>query len=457
MTNYDALFRDKVLEFIHVKWENVAPDPPQSSLTALMYTAADFRMKWDKTNEHVKKIIVLITNEESVNKIDAPGLFGKPKPKGDGHDTCTDHSFADPHLVASQLTNGGFGVITLVGPSNRAEATDQFPLIDVWMIWDKYFSAMGIEYMVFPIPIQNNDTKANPETNKPVVDPIEEVVEVVETTTVTEEVYIHAEWFEEVTISAMDAMVVNTGTQTSAELVSSSGQKRDCEGLTKLQIVFVQDRSPMFDIFVKELAMMAKSIATGLQEMFPEVEFGLTTFSDFHPALKDGSFASAPIDKKLSCYERIQSLSSNPATLVKTLEKFENIPMIDDGADVTQSSLTAVLYTAADKQMNWASKNETGIEKVKKKKFEHSYPDTDFIGEFLKNKGINVVALLPTNNPIDLDVVKLWITHLNTMGVKYNIQTLETNHVPAGITKPIADSVKVVSCEEAEGGQTEGE
>ncbi|CAL8133219.1 unnamed protein product [Orchesella dallaii] len=457
MTNDDALFRDKVLEFIDVKWENVAPDPPQSSLTALMYTAADFRMKWDKTNEHVKKIIVLITNEESVNKIDAPGLFGKPKPKGGGHDTCTDHSFADPHLVASQLTNGGFGVITLVGPSNRAEATDQFPSIDVWMIWDKYFSAMGIEYMVFPIPIQNNDTKANPEINKPVVDPIEEVVEVVETTTVTEEIYCHVEWFEEVTISAMDAMVVNSGTQTSAELVSASGQKRDCEGLTKLQIVFVQDRSPMFDIFVKELAMMAKSIATGLQEMFPEVEFGLTTFSDFHPALKDGSFASAPIDKKLSCYERVQSLSSNPATLVKTLEKFENIPMIDDGGDITQSSLTAVLYTAADKQMNWASKNETGIKKViflitnmdtvnedeapklvNKPKpkgtgeetcFEHSYPDTDFVGEFLKNKGINVVALLPTNNPIDLDVVKLWVTHLNTMGVKYDIQALETNHV----------------------------
>ncbi|CAL8105776.1 unnamed protein product [Orchesella dallaii] len=234
----------------------------------------------------------------------------------------------------------------------------------------------------------------------------------------------------------------------------------------------------MFDIFVKELAMMAKSIATGLQEMFPEVEFGLTTFSDFHPVLKDGSAASGPIDKKLSCYERIQSLSSNPATLVKTLEKFENIPMIDDGGDITQSSLTAVLYTAADKQMNWASKNETGIKKViflitnmdtvnedeapklvNKPKpkgtgeetcFEHSYPDTDFVGEFLKNKGINVVALLPTNNPIDLDVVKLWVTHLNTMGVKYDIQALETNHVPAGITERIADSVKVVSCEEAE-------
>ncbi|CAL8105941.1 unnamed protein product [Orchesella dallaii] len=247
----------------------------------------------------------------------------------------------------------------------------------------------------------------------------------------------------------------------------------------------------MFDIFVKELAMMAKSIATGLQEIFPEVEFGLTTFSDFHPVLKDGSAASGPIDKKLSCYERIQSLSSNPATLVKTLEKFENIPMIDDGGDITQSSLTAVLYTAADKQMNWTSKNETGIKKViflitnmdtvnedeapklvKKPKpkgtgeetcFEHSYPRAyptmsehvtqvtgRTTGEFLKNKGINVVALLPTNNPIDLDVVKLWVTHLNTMGVKYDIQALETNHVPAGITERIADSVKVVSCEEAE-------
>ncbi|CAL8110882.1 unnamed protein product [Orchesella dallaii] len=482
LSSSESNFRQKIEEFIAVQWKKVAPDPPQSSLTALLYTATDPKMKWDM-GEHVKKVLVLVTNAISVSAVDAPGLVRKPRPNGDGRDTCTDHSFPDAHLVGTHLQLKGFSVLGLIGPNHRNVLSAVNPQSSIWSSWEYAFSRMGVEHIMAPIPIENLDAgmllAASVEAGS------------FESGGGSGGL---GSMFEDVAFSNMKAMVGGSSSVSTNVLVGDfgGGIARDCLPVTKLQVIFVVDRSSDWTLFTKTFAMMSNDILAGIKLVFKNVEFGITAFSDFHPTLKGGIAKLVNFDPKTSCYERILPLTTDIALVSDKFGDLSRLPALD-GGDAPQSSMTALLYTAADKELQWSkSSKDFGVRKVmvlftnedtvsgkdapklaKKKKpkgdghdtcTKHSFPNIETTGEILQEKGVNIIAVIPPTKLTGVvDAVSIWNEHLQSLGVGYHIQPLESHTVPGGITRQLIKALKEVSCEqnappeEGGGGETDGQ
>lgn len=95
--------------------------------------------------------------------------------------------------------------------------------------------------------------------------------------------------------------------------------------------------------FVASLKRHINEYLDVLTKEFPNSVYGLTYFVDY----------SAKTHKRRhdKCYEFIQQLTSDH-------EEFNNsihtIPVNQHGGDYPETSLTAILYTAADKKMGWS-------------------------------------------------------------------------------------------------------
>jgi len=109
-----------------IKIQTGGGDGPETSLTALLYTATEKNIGWYNTSvvkgKKVYKIIALTTDERWKSSFELgtepfiPDKTHKP-PKGDGTDDC-ENAPPDPNLVRKVLEKKGFHFIGLIAPGN---------------------------------------------------------------------------------------------------------------------------------------------------------------------------------------------------------------------------------------------------------------------------------------------------------------------------------------------------
>ncbi|CAL8133221.1 unnamed protein product [Orchesella dallaii] len=447
LTNDRELFHDKVTEFSKTKWVNGAYDPPESSMTAILYTITDIWMGAPPAGPDVKKIVILITDEEPSGAKDAAYLTFKPKPKGKGD--CLNYGYPSLRTVGEIMRRENIYIIGLLAPTRRTaeEHAKGYPDIDIKAVWTDIFTELGVPFYVEMMPDASMAADS--------------IVKVVRNS-----------------ISRM-ACAVPPATAPPAPASPPVAPPPTADDGDKIQIVFVFDRTQEFSSFLQEFASKAENVVRIFQKMFSHVEYGITAFADFPLHIKKGGEPQAVtlglnIDDSSRCYDNILPLTKDGDLFLETLQQFVATKWVN-GFDPPESSMTALLYTAADKEINWHSSHKTtkiiilitdedtvgtkdAPELVSKPKpkgdgldtcTDHSYPDIETVRTVFQQNNLKLIGLFPRN----LDRMKgspkintklLWEKYFTEIGVKYHIRRLKSVLDMGKVGIKIIQGVKVM-------------
>ncbi|CAL8127523.1 unnamed protein product [Orchesella dallaii] len=398
-------------------------DIPENSLQALMLTCADTKIGWTKLNYDlngatIQRVVILMTDADDLisTGFTFKDAAQRHPPQGDGTDTCTNSLYPDHKLISKVLKQRN---VRLIGALAKGPTTT----LDISEIYKNHFDKFGVDYNLFEYSLDN--------TRGIVADIVTNI-------------------FKTIPCNPRPPPLVDPSIPP-FDQCEANGNKR---AEARIQLAFVVDRTSSFTTkFFRQFGEITERIYKKLNDRYPGTMVAMTLFTDFtsrqwnHGDIENNNNF---FDDGISCYLRHYKFT-------KEIEKFKNSMrrikvFYGAGGDGPEDQLTAILMTAADKELGWnqGRQDAKGVFVYKRRDAKGDGTDTcenallpkyEVISRVLQTKGIRLVGLLSKH--ADPKVFDYWNGHFSKLGVTYDLAEFSVDKADR-IFDTLSQSIEVV-------------
>ncbi|CAL8084034.1 unnamed protein product [Orchesella dallaii] len=443
---------DKSVSSIGLTDGNV--DWPENSLQAIMLTAADQQMGWngndfDANGIAIQRVILMVTDADDLisTGVTFKDASQRHPAKGDGTDTCTNSLYPDYSTISKVLSDRKARVIAALAKSRSAPP-------NIVAIYTNHFEKIGVDHNI----LQFEQTKL-------------------------------ASFAAEIEKAILKIVPVPckepTPTQPTTPPVDECEANGNKRASARIQLAFVMDRTASFTTrFFRTFGETIEKIFMSLNSRFPGTKVAMTLFTDFTSRQWNHNLPEHQLnnffDDETSCYARHYKFISNFDTFKNSTGRIRTF--IGSGGDATEDQLTAIMMTAADKELGWNNgrqdKKGTFVYKLicmltdsdthplnfnneghfldfnKRRPAKGDGTDTcsnallpthEVVAKLLRSKGIRLVGLLSKQNVAN--IFESWDKHFDKLGVMYNLAEFNIQKVEESFEGLVRSILMTLPCD----------